>query len=103
MGTVRIAMWEAVAATVQEVTALHLAREVTAPAVREAALPTADLDRAVMLDTTRAAAPVEASSMEALAAVGSSIILMEAMVSRFLWAASSKAERRRKAASTSPE
>jgi len=103
-GTVRTAMWEAVAATVQEVTALHLAREVhTAPAVQAAALPTADLDKAVTLDTTRAAAPVEASTTGALAALGSSIIRMEAMVSRFLWAASSKAERRRKAASTSRE
>ena len=76
-------MLEAVAALAQEVTALHLAREVhTAPAVQAAALPTADLDRTVTLDTTRAAAPVEASTTGALAALGSSIIRMEAMVSR---------------------
>jgi len=82
-GTVRTAMWEAVAALALEVTALHLAGEVTAPAVQAAALPTADLDRAVTLDTTRAAAPVEASTTGALAAaVGSSIIRMEAVVSR---------------------
>jgi len=80
--TVRTAMSEAVAVTAQEVTALHLAREVTAPAVQAAALPTADLDKAVTLDTTRAAAPVEASTTGALAALGSSIIRMEAMVSR---------------------
>merc|ERR1719249_475026 len=86
----RTATWEAVAATA---TALHLA------AVWAAALPTAGLDRTVTLDTTRAA-PVGASTTGVLAAVGISTIHMEATVSRFLWAASSKAERRRKAAST---
>ena len=83
-GTARTAMWEAVAASAQEITAtaLLLAREVTAPAVRAAALPTADLDRAVMLDTTRAAAPLGTSTTGALAALGSSIIHMEATASR---------------------
>merc|ERR1711999_19945 len=98
-GTARTATWEAVAATA---TALHLGREATGAAVWAAALPTAGLDRTVTLDTTRAA-PVGASTTGVLAAVGSSTIHMEATVSRFLWAASSKAERGRKAASTFPE
>merc|ERR1711922_114244 len=83
-------------------TALRPARrEVSVHAV--AALPIVDLGRTAMLDTTRAAR-VEASTTGALAAaVSSSIIHMEATASRFPWAASSKAERRRKAASTFPE
>lgn len=100
-GTARIAMWEAAAAT-----ALHRAVTVRVAA----ALPTADLDRTVMLGTTRAA-PVEASTTVALAAADNiiqqttedNIIHMETTDSRFLWAASSKAGRRRMAASTFPE
>jgi len=100
-GTARTAMWEAAAAT-----ALHRAVTVRVAA----ALPTADLDRTVMLGTTRAA-PVEASTTVALAAAGNiiqqttedNIIHMETTDSRFLWAASSKAGRRRMAASTFPE
>jgi len=102
-GTARTATWEAAAATALhlEVTALHLARrEVTVRAV--AALPIVDTGRTATLGTTRAA-PVEASTTGVLAAAGSSIIHMEATGSRFPWAASSKAERQRKAASTFPE
>merc|ERR1712200_184039 len=97
--------WGTVGATAQEATATALRparREVSVQAV--AALPIVDLGRTAMLDTTRAAR-VEASTTGALAAavVNSSIIRMEATGSRFPWAASSKAERRRKAVSTFPE
>merc|ERR1711922_65508 len=103
-GTARTATWGTAEATAQEATATALRparREVLVQAV--AALPIVDLGRTAMLDTTRAAR-VEVSTTGALAAVvSSSIIRMEATGSRFPWAASSKAERRRKAASTFPE